>query len=79
MQTKFNPEKEMVLRKTSRGNYTCWHNGYYLFFFRRPHGKWCCMIRKNWVLVTSSGYFTTSLPTLADAKKWAKNNTPIWG
>lgn len=64
----------MNLRKTSQGNYTGWYEGYYLYFFRRPHGGWCCFIRKKWKPVCGNGYFTQSLPTLKIAKQWAKEN-----
>lgn len=61
----------MKLRKTIQGNYKCWHKGYYLFFFKRLHGGWCCIIRKNKVLWSLNGFHAKSMKNISDAKKWA--------
>jgi hypothetical protein len=62
----------MKLRKTSLGNHFGYHEGFYIFIFRRPHGKWCCTIGRKGEWLAGEGYFGTYLSTFNKAKKWAK-------
>jgi hypothetical protein len=63
----------MRLRKLNTGNYFGWLKGYYLFIYRKPHGKWCCVIGKKGEWLFSEGAFGTYLNTVKKAKWWAKN------
>ena len=63
-----------AFKKTSRGNYFGYYKGYSIFVFKRPHGGWCCEIKRNGEFIWLEGYHGTSLQTLAQAKQWAKFN-----
>ena len=65
-----------AFKKTSAGNYFGYYKGYYVFTYRRPHGKWCCCIGKRGEWLCREGYFGTSLFNLNIAKRWAEN--AIW-
>lgn len=36
-----------ALKRTSKGNHFGYYNGYYIFIYRRLHGKWCCRIGRK--------------------------------
>jgi len=61
-----------AFKKTTQGNYLGYYSGYYMFIFRRPHGKYCCIIGKRGEWLWSEGYHGTYLDTLTKAKQWAK-------
>ena len=58
-------------RKLSNGNYVGRKGKWYVFIYRRPHGKWCCEISCDKRIVFIEGFFATSLPTTKIAKQWA--------
>lgn len=62
----------MKLKKLATGNYFGYFKSHYLFAFRRPHGKWCCIIGKGGQWLFREGYHGTSLPTIKAVKKWAE-------
>lgn len=64
---------KMTLRKLSTGNYFGHYMTHYIFAFKRPHGKWCCMIGKGGEWLYREGYHGASLPTVNRFKKWAKD------
>lgn len=61
-----------AFKKTKAGNYFGYCRGYYVFIYKRPHGKWCCRIGRKGERLWQEGYLSTSLPKLQDAKQWAK-------
>ena len=61
-----------AFKRTPRGNYFGYCNGYYIYTFKRPHGSWSCRIGRKGKWIWSEGYFGTSLKTLAMAKRWSK-------
>ncbi len=67
-----NKNYSIAFRKTSKGNYLGYCYGYYIFIYKRPHGKWCCRVGKGKEWLWQEGYFTTYLDTLQKAKNWAK-------
>lgn len=64
----------MKIKKTKQGNYFGYYKTYYLFIYRRPHGKWCCRVGKSGEWLDREGYHGTSLPTLVKAKYWASKS-----
>lgn len=58
-------------KKTTQSNYIGYYRGFYIFIYKRPHGKWCCRVGRKGNWLWSEGYFGTSLSTLKIAKKWA--------
>ena len=62
----------MLFKKTKAGNYFGYYKGHYVSTYRRPHGKWCCMIGRKGLWLYSEGYFGTSLSNLKKVKDWIK-------
>lgn len=60
------------IRRLTTGNHFGYCNGYWIFIFRRPHGKWCVEIGKKKELIWREGYHGTSLRNIKAAKQWAK-------
>ncbi len=58
-------------RKLSTGNWQGRQGKYYVFIFKRPHGKWCAHITLEGRSIASEGYFSTYLHTIAKAMGWA--------
>ena len=63
----------MKLRPLNTGNKLGYYKGYYVFIYKRPHGKWCCCIGKKGEWLWSEGYFSSWITTISIAKKWAIN------
>lgn len=61
----------MNLRKLTTGNYFGHYLTHYIFAFRRPHGKWCCMIGKGGEWLYREGYHGTYLSNINKVKRWA--------
>ena len=61
-----------AFKKSKQGNYFGYCNGYYIFIYKRPHGRWCCRIGRKGKWFWQEGYFGTSLDTVSKAKQWAK-------
>lgn len=68
---------KITYRKTSKGNYVGRCGRYYIFIYKRPHGKWCSSIAIGNYPVFSEGYFTTYLNTVKKAKDWVKNKLNV--
>lgn len=61
----------MNLQKTKRG-YFCRYRGYWIVIWKRPHGKYACIIGRGNKPLHSEGYFGTYLSNLAKVKSWVK-------
>jgi hypothetical protein len=61
-----------AFKKTAAGNYFGWYFGFYVFTFKRPHGKWCCRIGRNGEWLYAEGYHGTYFGSLKKVKDWVK-------
>lgn len=68
-----NTNFDKSLKKTSAGNYFGYYMGYYVFAFKRPHGKWACRIGRKGKWLWTEGYHGTSLPNFSWVKSWVKS------
>lgn len=61
------------MKRTNQGNYFGYISGYYVFVYKRPHGKYCCRIGKGGEWLWREGYHGTSLQSLRKALVWANS------
>lgn len=64
---------KITYRKLTTGNYLGRAGKYYIFIYRRPHGKWCCRIGDGKEWLWQEGYHGTFLTTIKKVKEWARD------
>jgi hypothetical protein len=63
-----------AFKKTNTGNYFGYYLGFYIYTYKRPHGKWCCRIGRKGDWMYSEGYHGTYLSSLKKVKEWVMLN-----